>query len=177
MVNVIFSHISKLVNSTLGYLRNLALLFCLSLPSILFADQWVNTEYNTTEGNEFWVTTMKNAGAAEGDGNVVVYLYATSRQATYINIVAYNSVWDTIIKIPAGGQNGLSIPLEYVYTDENNNDVTMKFISHLNTFIWDAVSLNLQDGYDNIAEEARSLAKDINALIRENMEKEKTTNG
>ena len=51
--------------------------------------------------------------------------------------------------------------------DENNNDVTMKFISHLNTFIWDAVSLNLQDGYENIAEEARQLAKVINALIRE----------
>lgn len=60
--------------------------------------------------------------------------------------------------------------------DENNNDVTMKFISHLNTFIWDAVELNIQDGYDNIAQEARKLAKDINALIRENMEKEKITN-
>ena len=61
--------------------------------------------------------------------------------------------------------------------DENNNDVTMKFINHLNTFIWDAVSLNLQEGYENTAEEARQLAKDINALIRENMEKEKSTNG
>lgn len=61
--------------------------------------------------------------------------------------------------------------------DENNNDVTMKFISHLNAFIWDAVSLNLQDGYENIAEEARQLAKEINALIMENMEKEKSTNG
>lgn len=57
--------------------------------------------------------------------------------------------------------------------DENNNDVTMNFINHLNTFIWDAVSLNLQDGYESIAEEARKLAKDINALIRENIEKEK----
>ena len=61
--------------------------------------------------------------------------------------------------------------------DENNDDLTMKFISHMNTFIWDALSLNLQDGYENIAEEARKLAKDINALIRENMEKEKITNG
>ena len=57
--------------------------------------------------------------------------------------------------------------------DENNDDLTMKFISHMNTFIWDAVELNIQDGYDNIAQEARKLAKDINALIRENMEKEK----
>jgi hypothetical protein len=59
---------------------------------------------------------------------------------------------------------------------EFNNDVTMKFISHLNTFIWDAVSLNLQDGYENIAEEARQLAKVINEMLRENQEKEKTTN-
>lgn len=57
--------------------------------------------------------------------------------------------------------------------DEKNNDVTMSFINHLNTFIWDAVSLNLQEGYENTAEEARKLAKDINVLIRENMEKEK----
>ena len=61
--------------------------------------------------------------------------------------------------------------------DENNDDLTMKFICHMNSFIWDAVELNLRDGYENIAEEARKLAKDINALIRENMEKEKSTNG
>lgn len=57
--------------------------------------------------------------------------------------------------------------------DENNNDVTMEFINHLNTYIWDAVSLNLQDGYENIAEEARKLANDINEMISENQEKEK----
>lgn len=61
--------------------------------------------------------------------------------------------------------------------DENNDDVTMKFISHLNTFIWDAAALNSQDGYENIAEEARKIAKDFNAIIIENMEKEKETNG
>lgn len=60
--------------------------------------------------------------------------------------------------------------------DENNNDVTINFINHLNTFIWDAVSLNLQEGYASIAEEARKLAKDINEMIRENQEKEKTSN-
>ena len=130
MANVIFSYTSRLVNSTLGYLRGLVLLFCLSLPSILFADQWVNTEYNTTEGNEFYVTTMKNAGASGGDNNLKIYLYATALKSTRIRITNKTfdyqptTPFDTIIEITSRSQIGKRIDLEHVYSDlgEFNTD-------------------------------------------------------
>lgn len=137
MANVIFSYTSRLVNSTLGYLRGLALLFCLSLPSILFADQWVNTEYNTTEGNEFYVTTMKNGGSSEGTApNQRIYLYATARENTYI-CIKYNNGNDTILYIPKNGQNGTNILMEHVYTDASGS------IEDINLSIKDKVEITI----------------------------------
>lgn len=79
---------------------------------------WVNTEYNTTEGNEFYVTTMKNGGATGEDyDNVKIYLYATARKATYICIRNDLANFYDTLHIPANGQRGLSIPVEYVYSD------------------------------------------------------------
>lgn len=86
-------------------------------------DSWWNTDYNTTEGNEFYVATMKNAGANDGSEDLRLYLYATARKETYIKISNRNlspsseGSYNEIIKIPTGGQNGILIPLNYLYSD------------------------------------------------------------
>lgn len=101
-------------------------LLCIPVVSPSLADSWVNTDYNTTEGNEFYVTTMKHAGANAGSGDALkVYLYATARQATNI-CVTNNYSYREIISIPEGGQGGLNIPLEYIYADctDENIDVS-----------------------------------------------------
>lgn len=144
MANVIFSYTSRLVNSTLGYLRGLLLLFFLSLSSILFADQWVNTEYNTTEGNEFYVTTMKNAGAAEKDENLRIYIYATAREATRVRItnrtfgISGKDVFDTVIDIQSQSQSGALIPLKNVYSDcasKENIDESLSVEGYFNVSV------------------------------------------
>ena len=103
-----------------------SVLLCIPVVSPSLADSWVNTDYNTTEGNEFYVTTMKHAGANAGSGDALkVYLYATARQATNI-CVTNNYSYREIISIPEGGQGGLNIPLEYIYADctDENIDVS-----------------------------------------------------
>ena len=62
----IMAILSEIKTSWLKYVIALAMLSC--FPLHVHADKWVNTQYNTTEGNEFYVTTMKNAGANAGAG-------------------------------------------------------------------------------------------------------------
>lgn len=48
---------------------------------------WWNTDYNTTEGTEFWLTFMSNSGAAEGDEkDMKLFLYATAREDAQVTI-------------------------------------------------------------------------------------------
>lgn len=111
----------KIKTSWLKYVIALAMLSC--FPLHVHADKWVNTQYNTTEGNEFYVTTMKNAGANAGSEDLRVYLYATARQATRIRITNQTLTssggdnYSRILTIPANGQNGILIPLKYIYSD------------------------------------------------------------
>lgn len=122
MDNAIFSYISKLVKSTLGYLRGLSLLFFLSLSSILFADQWVNTEYNTTEGNEFLATFMRNGGAAENDSkdNLSLFLTATSRKKTqvYIKNPQTNEIYDSFTIDGPNHSKTISVNLDCAYVEK-----------------------------------------------------------
>ena len=102
------------------WLRLVLLLLCVSVSGVLLADRWENTQYNTTEGNEFYITTMKNGPASTANSTVLkVYLYATAHENTYI-CVDYKNKEDKILLIPSGGQNGINIPMEYIYTDEND---------------------------------------------------------
>ena len=131
MANVIFSYISRLVNSTLGYLRGLVLLFCLSLSSILFADQWVNTEYNTTEGNEFYVTFMSNSGAAMGDTAAMkLFLYASAREHSIISITnpSINTTPITF-EVSANKQAFIQVPNDWAYIgNDEANKITQRGI-------------------------------------------------
>ena len=111
-----------MTTSVTQWLRLVLLLLCFSISSILLADRWENTNYNTTEGSEFYITTMKHAGASSGDGeDLKVYLYATARNKTNIRIVSSDGGFSHLLSIPENGQAGLDIPLQYVYADCNND--------------------------------------------------------
>ena len=63
---------------------------------------------------------MKNSSASTANSTVLkIYLYATARENTNI-CVRYNDGNETILPIPKNGQNGINIPMEYVYTDESD---------------------------------------------------------
>lgn len=118
VLNKIFFH--QVTTSVTPWLRLVLLLLCVSVSGVLLADRWENTQYNTTEGNEFYITTMKNGPASTANSTVLkVYLYATARENTYI-CVDYKNKEDKILLIPGGGQNGIGIPMEYIYTDESD---------------------------------------------------------
>ena len=93
---------------------------------------WVNTEYNTTEGNEFYVTTMRNSGAAGSDQNSIFYLYATAREEVYIKI---EDIVGNIVKgpihIPANDQIYVELEQEYIYTDylEKNQQYSDEYLT------------------------------------------------
>ena len=115
-----FKNTSECSNSHSKRVYFLVLILLILNAFQLFADSWVNTEYNTTEGNEFYITTMKNGPASTANSTVLkIYLYATAREETYI-CVDYKDQEDLILRIPGGGQNGINIPMEYIYTDESD---------------------------------------------------------
>ena len=51
-----------------------------------YVGSWDNTEYNTTEGTEFWVTFVFNSGANDDQNNLSLYLYATSREDADVQV-------------------------------------------------------------------------------------------
>lgn len=105
------------------WLRLFLFILCICYSNSILADSWVNTEYNTTEGNEFYITTMKNKGAsAENAPDLKFYLYATARKETRIHITNRTSTYSEYLTIPADGQNGINIPLEFIYTDVSEAD-------------------------------------------------------
>ncbi|GEM_PF-4394251 len=88
---------------------------------------WWNTEYNTTEGTEFWITYLPNGGAISGNTqNLSLHIYATSRDSATISIInpEKNEVlrkFRTSRKI----QNDTLISTDIVYPiDRDNNSVS-----------------------------------------------------
>ena len=109
------TYFCRMIAYVAHWLRLVFLVLCVGFSGMLYAESWYNTQYNTTEGSEFYITTMKNGGSAGADQDIKVYIYATSRKDTYLKLITSN--WDTIMQIPAGKQNGLPIPVEYIYSD------------------------------------------------------------
>ena len=105
------------------WLRLFLFILCICYSNSIFADRWENTQYPTTEGSEFYITTMKNKGASEDNAHdLKFYLYATARQETRIHIVNRSSTYSEYLTIPAGGQTGINIPLQFIYTDVSSAD-------------------------------------------------------
>lgn len=81
-----------------------------------YDDSWRNTQYNTTEGTEFWVTFMSNSGAAEGDMETMkLYLYATAREDTRVTIHNPNGYSSEYFDVQAGKQASFQVKNEWAY--------------------------------------------------------------
>lgn len=78
---------------------------------------WWNTDYNTTEGTDFWVTFMRNSGADEtDDNNMELYLYFTAREDARIQISNPNiNEPPIIVNVTAGQQTRTKIPNNWGY--------------------------------------------------------------
>ena len=66
---------------------------------------WDNTQYNTTEGTDFWVTYMFNYGNLQQDVNLKLYLYAVASEQTTFRVEYADGSWSTPISVPAGGRS------------------------------------------------------------------------
>lgn len=116
------TYFGRMTAGITSWLRLALLLLCVSVSGVLLADRWENTQYNTTEGNEFYITTMKNGGLTAEDV-FSVYMYATARKATYICITNDDGSYKKIIQIPARGQAGCNIPVSYIYSDATDDNM------------------------------------------------------
>lgn len=66
---------------------------------------WNNSEYNSTEGKDFWVTYMFNYGNLQQDENLKLYLYAVARKKTTFQIEYADGTLSQAIDVPAGGRS------------------------------------------------------------------------
>ena len=79
-------------------------------------DSWVNTEYNTTEGTEFWATFMRNSGGDETDASsMTLYLYATARKNAIVTVENPNTAYTDTFHVAAGKQRTFKVPNEQAY--------------------------------------------------------------
>lgn len=114
-------------------LRRLSYIVCLFLLLVtaplraqwgyddLETDSWMNTEYNTTEGKEFWVTFMRNSGSSGLDNrDMFLYLYATSRENAKVTITKPNSYASPVVfNVRAGKQDSCLVPNEWAYIEDD----------------------------------------------------------
>ena len=86
---------------------------------------WWNTDYNTTEGTEFWVTFMRSSGAAESDSErkLSFYLFLTTdHNETKVLISNPNSSFSREVNLNSGEHKIIQIPSEEVYLEMDNYD-------------------------------------------------------
>lgn len=79
------------------------ILFCLIAVMSFgqYGDSWVNTDYNTTEGTDFWVTFLSSGGNQGQDANnLKIRIFATARQATNVSVFYADGSSD-VFTIPA----------------------------------------------------------------------------
>lgn len=82
---------------------------------------WTNTEYNTTEGTEFWVTFMRNSGSSTGDNNdMYLYLYATARENATVTVKNPNIPGATkTFNVRAGKQDSCLVDNSWAYIEND----------------------------------------------------------
>lgn len=84
-------------------------------------DSWWNTDYQTTEGTEFWVTFMRNSGAGINDSGkkLSCYLYIATRENATVEITNPNGSFNTIVQVKENTQEAVQIPLEEAYIEQD----------------------------------------------------------
>ena len=135
---IIYYHVNSFLDMYRNIFRTLfirtlicVLLFCFCSP--LQADDWINTQYNTTEGNEFWLTFLRNAGKGKEDSDLYLRLFASAREETevtvYFNPDSLANSWaprkSITFTIPAGKDAGLpdslAIPNIAAYVEDDED--------------------------------------------------------
>ena len=83
---------------------------------------WWNTEYNTTEGKDFWVTFMRNGGGDESDKeNMSFYVYVASRSLAHVTFTNPNTSYTQSLIVNPGNQDFVKIPLSEAYMQESDD--------------------------------------------------------
>lgn len=92
-----------------------------AIPTQYDGDSWTNTQYNTTEGTEFWVTFMRNSGSSGQDNkDMSLYLYATSREDAEVTLVNPHINADPVrFQVKAGEQDSCLVPNQWAYIEHD----------------------------------------------------------
>ena len=108
---------------SLGFKKRLLFLFIMiNLCSSMWAEgnSWVNTDYNTTEGTDFWLTNMFNGGNTNLDTtDVKLRLFAVARQQATVTIHYLHDDSQETFVVNANSKTVHPINLQkgYVYTE------------------------------------------------------------
>ncbi len=104
-----------------------SLFFCVSS---LFADgtAWWNTDYNSTEGTEFYLTFMVNYGKNVGDEDLSLSIYATARENTEVtvegtwtdHVSGESKPWKKTFNVRKEKIDSLQIPSQVAYLQLSN---------------------------------------------------------
>lgn len=105
------------------WLRLFLFILCICYSNSIFADRWENTQYPTTEGTEFWVTFMANAGAKDQDSlNMHFFVYAAARENAKVTITNPQTNWSDSFEVRAGEfEISQTIPLVQAYLEQQEH--------------------------------------------------------
>ena len=86
---------------------------------IVRGEHWVNTDYNTTEGTDFWVTFLASGGNQGVDvNNLQVRVFATARQDADVTIHYTDGTFETFhVAAMNRGWKAIDLNKGYVLTD------------------------------------------------------------
>ena len=99
------------------------LLLCIISTTHIYADEWdntswINTEYNTTEGVEFYATFLKNQGSTETDvDNLDLFLHAAANQYTKVTVTYLFDGSEETFQVQSNSQKTIPIDLAKAYVD------------------------------------------------------------
>ena len=113
------------------------------VPSVYVAgasvdgSNWWNTDYNTTEGKEFWVTFMDNYGKHVQDHDLSLSIYATARKASTVIVTGtwtdpithISTPWSKSFSVSAGGVDSIFIPNQVAYLQESNQTSNTEWLN------------------------------------------------
>ena len=143
-----------------------------SVPTQYDGDSWWNTDYNSTEGTDFYVTFMRNAGKGKFDTDLFLRLFASARKDAdvyvYYNNDTTTTYWSSsgqrYFHVDAGTMNGLSnteaIPNDFAYLEDNTDRYKGIYVHSTSPITLYALNY-FQDSYD------ASIVYPLTALYKE----------
>ena len=94
---------------------------CAAIPTQYDGSSWWNTDYNTTEGTDFWLTYMFNYGNTEHDNkDLHLAVYATARETTQVTVYYADQTRDTFQVEAFSRSDKCEIDISKAYIIEQN---------------------------------------------------------